>query len=215
MLFPDAKLIIFSKAPEAGQVKTRLIPALGIEGATRLHKEMLEQKLRLVSENQIAATDLYCSPDHQHPYFQQVTSSLNLDLHTQSGEDLGQRMANALQTALNTHTMAVIIGSDSPPLDLAYIKAAFQALEQGSDAVIGPAIDGGYVLLGSRRFSNKLFACMNWGTDRVLTQTRERLQQLDYSWIELDPLWDIDRPEDLIQYQTQLHSYGFVSSYNS
>jgi len=122
---------------------------------------MLEHKLRLASENKIAPTDLYCSPNHQHPYFQQVAARFNLKLHTQSGDDLGQRMANALQAALNTHTMAVIIGSDSPPLDLTYIKAAFQTLKQGSDAVIGPAIDGGYVLLGMRRFSNKLFTSIN------------------------------------------------------
>ncbi len=210
MLFPDAKLIIFSKAPDAGQVKTRLIPALGRDGAAKLHRDMLEHKLRMVRDNEISPTDLYCFPDPQHPYFQHIAAGFGLNLYTQTGTDLGQRMANALQTALNTHSMVVIIGSDSPPLDLEYLKSAFQSLGQGHDAVIGPALDGGYVLLGLRRFNSKLFTSIDWGTNRVLTQTRERLQQLGFSWIELDPLWDVDRPEDLIKYQKQLHAYGLV-----
>lgn len=208
MLFPDAKLIIFSKAPEPGQVKTRLIPALGKDGAAQLHRNMLEQKLQMVSESQIATVDLYCSPDQQHPYFQQIASSFNLSLHTQIGADLGERMANALQVALSTHSQAVIIGTDCPPLDQAYLIDAFQALENGADSVIGPATDGGYVLLGLRRFSRTLFTDMDWGTNRVFRQTKARLHQLEFSYVELDSLWDIDRPEDLVLYREHLHSYN-------
>lgn len=201
MLFPEAKLIVFSKAPAPGQVKTRLIPALGEDGAARLHQDMLEQKLRLVTENQIAAIDLYCSPDLHHPYFQEIASRFNIDLHTQIGDDLGERMANAMQTTLSTHSLAMIIGTDCPPLDRIYLRDAFQALADGSDAVVGPATDGGYVLLGLRRFDNMLFTGIDWGTNMVYRQTKTRLEQLGFPHVELDTLWDIDRPEDLVLYR--------------
>ncbi len=206
MLFPDSKLIIFSKAPDPGQVKTRLIPALGKTGAAQLHQELLEQKLKLVTENMIAAVELHCAPDRQHPYFQQLASRLNLELHTQVGDGLGERMANALQAALSTHSQAVIIGTDSPPLDLAYLTAAFQGLENDADAVIGPAADGGYVLLGLRRFSPMLFTKIDWGTNLVCGQTRAQLHRLGFTHVELETLWDVDRPEDLDLYRKHLHS---------
>jgi uncharacterized protein len=205
--FPDARLIIFAKAPEPGQVKTRLIPALGMEGAADLYREMLGQKLQMLSGNRIARTDLYCSPDRRHPFFQQAASSYDLELHSQTGNDLGERMSNALQKTLENNTLAVIIGSDCPPLDLAYLHSAFHALEQGAEAVIGPATDGGYVLLGLRRFEPAIFTDIAWGTDSVLARTRDRLQMLGFSWVELDTLWDLDRPEDLLLHREQLSTY--------
>ncbi|MCP3671549.1 MAG: glycosyltransferase [Gammaproteobacteria bacterium] len=208
MLFPNSKLIIFSKAPDPGQVKTRLIPALGETGAAQLHQEMLEQKLRLMTETAIATVELHCAPNQQHPYFRQIASRFNLKLHTQTGDDLGERMANALQAALGTHSQAVIIGIDSPPLDLAYVTEAFHALRNGTDAVIGPATDGGYVLLGLSRFSSGLFTKIDWGTNRVCNQTRAHLHQLKFTHVELNTLWDVDRPEDLDLYRRHLHSYS-------
>ncbi len=206
MLFPDSKLIIFSKAPDPGQVKTRLIPAMGKTGAAQLHQDMLEQKLKLVTENGIAVVELHCAPDQQHPYFQQTAYRSNLELHTQVGDDLGERMANALQAALNTHSKAVIIGTDCPLLDQEYLIAAFQALENGSDAVIGPAADGGYVLLGLRQFHPTLFTDMYWGTDTVLSYTKARLHQSGFTYVELNTLWDVDRPDDLDLYREHLNS---------
>ncbi len=205
MPLTNSKLIIFSKAPDPGQVKTRLIPALGETGAAQLHQEMLEQKLRLMTETAIATVELHCAPDRQHPYFRQIASSFNLELYTQTGEDLGERMANALQAALGTHSQAVIIGTDSPPLDLAYVTQAFQALQDGADVVIGPAADGGYVLLGLNHYSSGLFTNIDWGTNRVCNQTRARLHQLGFTHVELDTLWDVDRPEDLDLYRKHLH----------
>ncbi len=205
MPLTNSKLIIFSKAPDPGQVKTRLIPALGETGAAQLHQEMLEQKLRLMTETEIATVELHCAPDRQHPYFRQIASSFNLELYTQTGEDLGERMANALQAALGTHSQAVIIGTDSPPLDLAYVTQAFQALQDGADVVIGPAADGGYVLLGLNHYSSGLFTNIDWGTNRVCNQTRARLHQLGFTHVELDTLWDVDRPEDLDLYRKHLH----------
>ncbi|MCP4128071.1 MAG: glycosyltransferase [Gammaproteobacteria bacterium] len=207
MLFPNSKLIIFSKAPDPGRVKTRLIPALGETGAAQLHQEMLEQKLKQVTETEIATIELCCAPNRQHPYFRQIASRFDLELRTQTGDDLGERMANAIQTDLHTPPQTVIIGTDCPPLDLAYIAEAFQALQDGTDAVIGPATDGGYVLLGLNRFSSDLFTNIDWGTNRVCDQTRARLHQLGFTHVELDTLWDVDRPEDLDLYRKHLHPH--------
>jgi len=179
---------------------------MGKTGSAQLHQDMLEQKLKLVTENRIAVVELHCPPDQQHPYFQQAASRFNLELHTQVGDDLGERMANALQDALNTHSQAVIIGTDCPPLDQEYLVSAFQALENGSDAVIGPAADGGYVLLGLRQFHSILFTDMDWGTDTVLNHTKAKLHQLGFTYVELNTLWDVDRPDDLDLYRAHLNS---------
>ncbi len=197
MLFPDGKLIIFSKAPIPGRVKKRLIPILGAEGAAELHQEMLEQKLCMAHDKRIAVTDLYCYPDRNYPYFQQLTSRFALELHNQSGADLGERMVDALQRSVSKHSYAVLIGTDSPPLDSAYLTQAFQALEDGADAVIGPAMDGGYILIGLRRFDRTIFEDIDWGGEEVFSQTSQRLTQLGFDWVELETLWDVDRPEDL------------------
>ncbi len=206
MLFPDGKLIIFSKAPVPGKVKTRLISELGADGAARLHQDMLEQKLRLATDNQIASVALFCSPNKEHPNFQQLQSRFVLELNSQAGDDLGKRMANAMQQALANHKQAVIIGTDCPPLDHLYLIEAFRALDQGADAVIGPASDGGYVLLGLSHFSKKIFEDIDWGGEKVFSQTITKLRQLGLNYVELKTLWDVDRPGDLIRYREHLSS---------
>jgi uncharacterized protein len=206
MLFFDSKLIIFSKAPIPGQVNTRLIPVLGADGAAKLHQDMLEQKLRMTHDKQIAPIELYCWPDKHHPYFQQISSRFTLKLHSQTGADLGKRMASALQQALSNYRQAVIIGTDCPPLDQQYLTEAFQALTQGADAVIGPASDGGYVLLGLSRFDQTIFEGIDWGKESVFSQTIARLRQLEFNYVELTTLWDVDTPDDLIRYNQYLAS---------
>jgi uncharacterized protein len=197
MLFPDGKLIIFSKAPISGQVKRRLIPVLGADAAAKLHQEMLEQKLRMTLEQRIAPVELYCWPHQHHPYLQDIPSRYSLTLHSQQGSDLGERMAAAIQRSISEQHHVVLIGTDCPPLDRAYLIQAFQALQDGADAVIGPAEDGGYILIGLSRFDRGIFENIEWGTGAVCSQTVTRLKQLDFSYVELNTLWDVDRPEDL------------------
>ncbi len=199
MLFPKDKLIIFAKAPIPGQVNKRLIPALGTKGAARLHQEMLEQKLRIANDNQIAQLELYCWPDTHHPYFQEVQSRYSLRLYSQQGEGLGERMADAMQRSITKQGSAVLIGTDCPPLDNAYLKQAFQALQDGADAIVGPAEDGGYILIGLSRFDKQIFDNISWGGKEVFRQTAWRLSQLGFNWVELKTLWDVDRPEDLVR----------------
>jgi rSAM/selenodomain-associated transferase 1 len=114
----------------------------------------------------------------------------------QNGPDLGARMQDALEWALQRAPWAVLIGSDCPGYDSDYLQTAFAALER-HDAVLGPALDGGYVLIGMRRAAPELFADMPWSTTGVLDTTRQRLQRKGWSWQELPTLRDIDTPQDL------------------
>lgn len=105
-------------------------------------------------------------------------------------------MQGAARRALNEAERVLIIGSDCPGISAGYLRTAFIELE-GSDVVLGPAEDGGYQLLGVRRIDEALFRDINWGSDRVLAQTRRRIEELGWSCTLLDPLRDVDRPEDL------------------
>jgi glycosyltransferase A (GT-A) superfamily protein (DUF2064 family) len=99
--------------------------------------------------------------------------------------------------ALRRHPGAVLIGSDCPALRPSDLRAALRALRAGADAVLSPAEDGGYPLIGLRRVSRRLFDGVSWGSARVLEQTRRRLARLGWRWTELRTLWDVDRPEDV------------------
>ena len=109
-------------------------------------------------------------------------------------------MKNALAEALTEHSQAVVIGTDCPEITPAYLNEAFSRLENGLDAIIGPAADGGYVLIGLRRFSPLVFENVRWGTEEVLSATQQNLRLLNWSWDELNTLRDIDTPEDLAHF---------------
>ena len=106
-------------------------------------------------------------------------------------------MEFAATKALDQADAVILIGADCPLLEARHLTRAFGWLQQGEDAVLGPAEDGGYVLLGLRRVNRALFRDITWGGDQVLAQTRQRLARLGWRWRELEPLWDLDRPADL------------------
>jgi len=108
-------------------------------------------------------------------------------------------MYRAFKRVLRRHPYAVLIGSDCPALRTADLRAAGRALRAGADAVLAPAEDGGYALIGLRRVSRRLFDGIAWGSPRVLAQTRRRLEGLRWRWRELRTLWDVDRPEDVVR----------------
>lgn len=108
-------------------------------------------------------------------------------------------MYRAFKRVLRQHPYAVLIGSDCPALRPADLRAAARVLRAGADAVLAPAEDGGYPLIGLRRVSRRLFDGIDWGSPRVLAQTRRRLAGLRWRWRELRTLWDVDRPEDVIR----------------
>lgn len=195
MRYPQGRIIVFAKAPEPGAVKTRLIPALGAEGAARLSARLIRDTLDRAGGCALAPVELHVSPDTAHPFFRSLADCP--PLRAQQGADLGERMQAALAAALTGAGFAVLIGTDCPVLDCAYLEQACAALAGGRDAVLGPADDGGYVLIGLRRADARLFAGVDWGSTRVLAQTRARLAALGWDGLELPTLWDLDRPADL------------------
>ena len=193
-------LLIFAKAPIAGQVKTRLIAEIGPIGATTLHIHLLLRTVRLAQMFRAYQTQLWCSPDTEHDVFEQCAQEFQVSLHSQYGQDLGQRMNNAIQQVLDKHDFALLIGCDCPVLTLDDLTTSAQALERGFDCVLGPAEDGGYVLIGLRRPEPEIFNGIEWGSECVYHQTCSSLERLGLSYFELPMRWDLDRPDDLARY---------------
>lgn len=191
------RLLVFAKAPIPGEVKTRLMPRLDGYACARLQRKLVEHTLQTALAAALCPVELWCAPDYAHPFFAACAAKFNIKLRAQQGNDLGMRMHHALTTTLEYADFALIIGCDCPALDGWYLAQASQALAAGVPVVLGPAEDGGYVLIGVRRLKSDLFAGIAWGTSTVLDQTRERLRNLECPWRELSPLWDLDRPSDL------------------
>jgi len=194
----SCRVLVFAKAPTPGRVKTRLTPALDERAAAELHRQLVARTLRTATAAALGPVGLCCAPDAQDAFFVECAQEFGLSLHDQGEGDLGARMARALEFALHDGSPALLIGSDCPALSLEYLRAAADACSGDSDAVFGPAEDGGYVLVGlARRPPAQLFENMNWGNANVMHETRLRLKGLGWRWTELATLWDVDRPEDL------------------
>lgn len=192
----NVRLLIFAKAPIPGLCKTRLVPVLGVEGAARLQGVLIEQTVRCCVETGIGGVELWCAPDVTHPLFVDCARRFGLQLYPQGVGDLGERMFLALSHALRRCPAAVLIGTDAPEMGAMDLRSAIEVLHSGSDAVLAPAFDGGYVMIGLRRIDPVLFRDVAWGSGGVMQQTRERLELLGYQWQELRCHHDIDRPED-------------------
>jgi rSAM/selenodomain-associated transferase 1 len=147
----DTALIVFAKAPEAGRAKTRLIPALGAEGAAALAARLLDHALQQAADAGLAALELCVAPDATHPRLQAAAARHGAALTLQGEGDLGARMQRALSRRLALHERVLLIGTDAPSLDARVLHAAAAALD-GHDAVFVPALDGGYALVGLARF---------------------------------------------------------------
>ena len=199
MLHPEAAILLFAKAPLKGRVKTRLIPVLGADRATRLYRDLLRHQLERLSQAGLASLELWCAPDTTHPEFLSLRRELGVSLHPQQGVDLGERMAVAAGDALWRYRSVLLLGVDSPGLTLNMIEQALDELAEGREAVLGPAEDGGYVLLGLKRTAACLFRDIPWGGDRVAATTRQCLDRLGWRWHELPESWDLDRPQDLVR----------------
>ncbi|TGL75210.1 TIGR04282 family arsenosugar biosynthesis glycosyltransferase [Leptospira yasudae] len=189
-------LILFLRNPVVGQVKTRLAAGLGNEAALNVYEQLVE-----ITQKQVSGLDLPV-----RLYFDSIPEFVSgkwgnqVSAHLQSGEDLGFRMSNAFSETFSQGAQkAVIIGSDCPDLETKHIREAFSALDQ-SDAVLGPALDGGYYLLGLKSYLPEIFREVPWSTDRVFAVTLEKLQLSRKNvWI-LPKLGDVDEPEDLGPY---------------
>jgi len=204
----DTCLCVFAKAPVCGLVKTRLLPVLTEQQACDTHIHLIQHCLSQIQapdwQSQLWATDT------THPYIVERAQHSVMTLHKQQGEDLGERMAFAARTSLDDYKYVVIIGTDCPNINADLISKAVTKLKSGSDVVLGPAVDGGYVLVGLSLMVESIFRDIEWGTDRVLEMTRNRLYEAGLNYHELDVQRDIDRPEDL-DYLQQAHATLFHS----
>ncbi|VAX12528.1 hypothetical protein MNBD_GAMMA24-2748 [hydrothermal vent metagenome] len=195
--YPDARILIFSKAPLAGRAKTRLIPQLGEQGAAEFSADLTRYMVQQAAASQLCPLQLWCEPDDRHELFQELRSAYGVELKQQQGSDLGIRMRHALAAELSARKMVVLIGSDCPAISADYLEQALQLLAKGISCVLGPAEDGGYVLVGQSVLDTDMFENVNWGTSEVLQQTRQRLRKAGRDWSELATLWDVDRAGDI------------------
>ena len=191
-------LILFAKAPESGFAKTRLIPALGADGAAALAHRMLCHAVDQAMATHFERVELCVSPDASNPVFQAmiVRHSNQFRLTCQTDGDLGQRMQAAIARNLSSHTHVMVMGTDAPALTTERLTAADDAL-RSHRAVFVPAYDGGYALIGLSHLAPFLFDNMVWSTSHVMEQTRIRLTEHGWLWRELEAVHDIDEPEDL------------------
>jgi hypothetical protein len=188
-----------TRIPDAGRVKTRLIPALGPEGAASIHAALLRRTLRIAGQHarqsSVAAEVRYTggTPDA-------IKSQCDAGFiwRQQQGNALGERMHVAIDAALNEGADSVIvIGTDCPDIAPDRLGLAWRLLEN-HDLVLGPADDGGYYLIGLKESDARLFTGVDWGTSHVLRQTQDRCRELKKSFTQLPVLSDIDEPENLV-----------------
>jgi len=188
--------VILAKAPRPGEVKTRLAPALGPAGAARLAERLLRRTIRTASVSGLGTVEVCASPAPDDPAWLRLSWPPELAWSEQSGGDLGARMAAVAQRVLASGANLLLLGMDCPELEAHHLQTAAAQLS-GTDAALIPSLDGGYVLLGLRRFHPALFGGVPWSTSAVCAITRERLRALGWSWREQGPLTDLDEPADL------------------
>lgn len=187
-------MIIFTRYPEAGIVKTRLIPALGPEGAQLLHREMTEYT---ISQARRVDCDLEVRYSGGSQDLMIEWLGEGLSYRKQEGDTLGERMLDAAEEAFSAGSNKVVmIGTDCPDLTAEKIKKSFGLLDR-ADLVLGPAFDGGYYLIGLRRPHEILFSDIPWGSEFVLKATLEAADKLKLNTALLEKLADVDCPEDL------------------
>lgn len=188
---------LFAKAPLPGQVKTRLIPELGEKGATKIYRHCLQHNLEWLSK---------CTQDVQ-VWLNQLSSDpifKDNDIHLQQGSHLGEKMHHALSSELRRqprrYRKVILIGSDCLELTPELLQRVEDNLDQAALVFI-PAMDGGYVLIGARDSIDPIiFDSIDWGSNRVMRQTVDRIMQRGLSAILMNPLRDIDRWQDLQHY---------------
>ena len=190
-------LLVFTRTPDPGSVKTRLLSVMDAQRAVAIQAGLLQRTLETARASTADDIELWCTPTTQHPVLLEFEDRFSLTLRPQAGADLGERMCFAMEQALQVYRHVALVGSDCMDLAAADIDIALGQLAAGTDVVLGPALDGGYYLVGLSRLYRQLFAGIKWGTDQVLEDTRERVAQLGLRLYELPARRDLDRPEDL------------------
>lgn len=188
-------IAVFAKAPIEGFAKTRLIPLLGATRAAALQRHLMERAVEAALRSDIGPVSVWCAPDCEHEAFVELAKAFPIQLHLQTGSDLGARLLDAFEVLTPRHPV-LIFGTDCPMLMPSHLAECARALGNGADAVFLPTEDGGYALVGSRKPIPSLFCDMPWSTDQVMTETRSRAHRIGLTIAEPAVLWDIDTPAD-------------------
>lgn len=194
---PESRIgvAILARAPVPGQAKTRLIPALGAAGAARLQGWLLQRTVAMALAADVGPVTLWCAGDARHADFARCRAFGAVAARPQPEGELGARMLAALRDS-PTPAGTLVIGTDCPALTAAHLQQAARTLRD-LPVVVYPAEDGGYVLIGMREAMADVFSGIDWGSARVMAQTRRRLETIGCAWDEPATLWDVDRPGDL------------------
>ena len=190
--------VVLTKAPIPGLVKTRLIPALGEQGACDVYEQLLgrlRKSLKSVVSNTSSQVALWIAGDAEHAAFK-PWSDLAVCYQQPATGDLGKRMAMAVQSSLIRGCIPVLIGVDVPDLDKTYLTNCLQQLKK-HELVISPAEDGGYGLLGMKEYHPELFVNKNWGTSSVFATTQRDIEKLGIDAAYLPEVWDVDEFGDV------------------
>lgn len=188
-------LILFIRNPERGKVKTRLANKLGKDKALEIYKALLQHTREVALEVDARRMLFYSEQIAQEDEWKRT----HFDKYLQSGQTLGVRMHRAFELALEQSSKAVIVGSDIAQIHPSILKAAFSELDR-HDYVIGPAIDGGYYLLGMKSPNASLFQDIEWSTNTVCEETLDKIRSQGGSYKKVETLSDIDYAEDWEKY---------------
>lgn len=190
------RIVLVAKAPIPGLAKTRLAPVLGVEGAARLARLMFCRALHEARASGVGSVEIYATPSGADPVWATLSVPPDVAWSEQPEGDLGVRLASIARRVSEAGERVLLAGTDCPALDAEAFRLAAASLDR-SDAVMLPTFDGGYALLGLRRFSPALFERIPWSTPGAAHASRERLRDLGWR-LHVGPMvHDIDEPGDL------------------
>jgi len=193
-------IAILAKAPVPGLAKTRLIPTIGAHAAAVLQERLTERAVATALAADVGPVTIWCAPDGTHDSFLKLVARSRITLRRQPEGDIGARMLAATATGSGP---TLVIGTDCPALTEVHLRGAANALRNGTDVILIPAEDGGYVLIGTRSAQPPLFAGIAWGTKTVLAETRARIIEQRLILTEQPPLWDVDTENDLARLERE------------
>jgi rSAM/selenodomain-associated transferase 1 len=189
-------IVIFVKVPLPGYAKTRLIPAVGEDGAARVARQLLKRTVQAAVMADLGPVIVSAAPDTSHPLWKELDLPASLHWRNQGEGDLGERLSRAAEWALSTYKQVLIIGTDCPELTADVLRAAAENLRH-VDSCIVPVVDGGYALIGLSHFDERIFKNIPWSTSDVAAKTRLCCLRLGWRLAEMPVLHDIDEPSDL------------------
>ena len=194
-------IIVFTRYPERGKVKTRLAKSIGDEAAFQIQKILAKRTFKeclILNDKKFSLFVFYPEENNEA----QVKNLVNgrFSFFTQDGNNLGKKMSNAFRKVFELgFEKAIIIGTDIPDMSKLILSNAFMELEK-DDIVIGPSNDGGYYLLGMNKFIPGLFEDIEWSTNSVFEKTINKINHSNFNYSALEELIDLDLKEDLLKW---------------